>query len=217
MLEEAIDVIRELWSGDTVDHGGDFYEVENARLFDPPDDRSTDHRVGLRAEAVDLAAQIGDGYWGPLARPRAAAALRARRAAPDLGTRSSTLCWADDEASAQEDRARDVAQRGHPRSAVAGPADLDALRAGRRTRHRGGGHQVGAVRARGRTGRSSRCSKYIDAGYDHLYFHQIGPDQDGFFRFWTDTLQPALAVTSTRSARKAGSRQGGRSTAKKKS
>ena len=26
--------------------------------------------------------------------------------------------------------------------------------------------------------------QYLDAGYDHLYFHQIGPDQDGFFRFW---------------------------------
>jgi coenzyme F420-dependent glucose-6-phosphate dehydrogenase len=34
---------------------------------------------------------------------------------------------------------------------------------------------------------------YLDAGFDHLYFHQIGPDQDGFFRFWTDTLQSALA------------------------
>ena len=35
--------------------------------------------------------------------------------------------------------------------------------------------------------------KYLDAGYTHLYFHQIGPDQDGFFRFWSDELQPALA------------------------
>ena len=34
---------------------------------------------------------------------------------------------------------------------------------------------------------------YLDVGFDHLYFHQIGPDQDGFFGFWTDTLQPALA------------------------
>jgi coenzyme F420-dependent glucose-6-phosphate dehydrogenase len=33
---------------------------------------------------------------------------------------------------------------------------------------------------------------YLDAGYDHLYFHQIGPDQAGFLRFWTDELQPAL-------------------------
>jgi hypothetical protein len=34
---------------------------------------------------------------------------------------------------------------------------------------------------------------YLDAGYDHLYFHQIGPDQDGFLRFWSNELQPALA------------------------
>src|SRR5665811_2175260 len=27
----------------------------------------------------------------------------------------------------------------------------------------------------------------------YLYFHQIGPDQDGFFRFWNEQLQPALA------------------------
>jgi coenzyme F420-dependent glucose-6-phosphate dehydrogenase len=35
--------------------------------------------------------------------------------------------------------------------------------------------------------------QYLDAGYDHLYFHQIGPDRDGFLRFWTDELQTALA------------------------
>jgi hypothetical protein len=33
---------------------------------------------------------------------------------------------------------------------------------------------------------------YLDAGYDHLYFHQIGPDQEGFLRFWADELQPVL-------------------------
>src|SRR5688572_5949312 len=36
MLEEAVDIIRQLWTGDTVDYEGEFYEVENARLFDPP-------------------------------------------------------------------------------------------------------------------------------------------------------------------------------------
>jgi hypothetical protein len=33
---------------------------------------------------------------------------------------------------------------------------------------------------------------YVDAGYDHLYFHQIGPDQDGFFRYWESTLRDRL-------------------------
>jgi alkanesulfonate monooxygenase SsuD/methylene tetrahydromethanopterin reductase-like flavin-dependent oxidoreductase (luciferase family) len=33
---------------------------------------------------------------------------------------------------------------------------------------------------------------YRAAGYDHLYFHQIGPDQDAFFQAWESELQKAL-------------------------
>jgi hypothetical protein len=36
--------------------------------------------------------------------------------------------------------------------------------------------------------------QYADAGYDHLYFHQIGPDQDGFFRYWERELRDALVA-----------------------
>jgi hypothetical protein len=32
----------------------------------------------------------------------------------------------------------------------------------------------------------------VEVGYTHVYFHQIGPDQDGFFRFWKETLEPKL-------------------------
>jgi coenzyme F420-dependent glucose-6-phosphate dehydrogenase len=35
--------------------------------------------------------------------------------------------------------------------------------------------------------------QFVDAGYDHVYLHQIGPDQAGFFGFWERELQPALA------------------------
>lgn len=34
--------------------------------------------------------------------------------------------------------------------------------------------------------------EYERAGFDHLYFHQVGPDQEGFFRFWREELRPAL-------------------------
>ena len=36
MLEEAVDVIRDLWSGEPVSHRGEFYEVDNARLYTLP-------------------------------------------------------------------------------------------------------------------------------------------------------------------------------------
>ena len=28
-----------------------------------------------------------------------------------------------------------------------------------------------------------RIQEYIDAGYDHVYLHQVGPDQAGFIEF----------------------------------
>ena len=34
--------------------------------------------------------------------------------------------------------------------------------------------------------------EYVDAGCDHLYFHQIGDDQERFFRSWERELRSAL-------------------------
>jgi hypothetical protein len=31
---------------------------------------------------------------------------------------------------------------------------------------------------------------YVDAGYDHVYLHQVGPDQEGFLDFATRSLLP---------------------------
>ncbi len=40
--------------------------------------------------------------------------------------------------------------------------------------------------------------EYIDAGYDSVYIHQVGPDQEGFFDFWRTKLQPALEKRQSR-------------------
>ena len=34
--------------------------------------------------------------------------------------------------------------------------------------------------------------KFANAGYDHVYLHQIGPDQEGFMGFARDELLPKL-------------------------
>ena len=36
--------------------------------------------------------------------------------------------------------------------------------------------------------------EYLDAGFDHIYIHQIGRDQEGFFRFWREQLGPRLGA-----------------------
>ena len=34
--------------------------------------------------------------------------------------------------------------------------------------------------------------QYVDAGFDHVYVHQIGPDQEGFFRFYEREVLPKV-------------------------
>ena len=32
--------------------------------------------------------------------------------------------------------------------------------------------------------------EYVDAGFDHVYVHQAGPDQEGFFQFYEREVLP---------------------------
>jgi G6PDH family F420-dependent oxidoreductase len=191
MLEEAVDVIRALWSGETVDHRGDFYEVENARLFDPPAEAPPVIVSGFGPKAVELAARIGDGYWGH-SPERELLDRYADEGGGGPRYAQLNLCWAEDEAAA-----RHTAYEIWPNAGVTGQLvqDLPTW-----THFEEATNMVSEEDATGSvacgpdpTPLIKSVQTYLDAGYDHLYFHQIGPDQEGFFRFWTQELQPALA------------------------
>ena len=79
MLEEAVAIIRELLTGETVEHRGEHYEVDNARLFDAPPADVPIIVSGFGAEAAALAGRIGDGYWGNAPDRDLLAHVRARR------------------------------------------------------------------------------------------------------------------------------------------
>ena len=63
MLEEAVEVINKLWSGELVSHHGDHYTVENARLFTLPEDRPPICVSAYGERAAKGAAAFGDGFW----------------------------------------------------------------------------------------------------------------------------------------------------------
>ena len=35
---------------------------------------------------------------------------------------------------------------------------------------------------------------YLDAGFDEVYINQVGPDQEGFFRFYESELRQRLGA-----------------------
>jgi G6PDH family F420-dependent oxidoreductase len=62
MLEEAVDVIRQLWTGEVVNHHGRFYTVEHARLYTLPATPPKIFVSGYGPASTKLAARIGDGF-----------------------------------------------------------------------------------------------------------------------------------------------------------
>ena len=63
MLEEAVEVMRRLWTEDGfVTHRGRYYTVDNARLYTRPAEPPQVYVSGFGPVSTRLAARIGDGY-----------------------------------------------------------------------------------------------------------------------------------------------------------
>ena len=40
--------------------------------------------------------------------------------------------------------------------------------------------------------------EFVSAGYDHVYVHQVGPDQEGFLRFYEREILPHYSRAAAR-------------------
>ena len=190
MLEEAVEVIRLLWQGGVQSHEGKHYRVENARLYTLPEAPPPIVVAAAGPKAVDLAARIGDGFWGVAPQ---AELLEQFEQAGGTGPRYGqvTVCWAAD-----EEEAKKTAYEIWPNAGISGelaqelptpthfeqaakmvtPDDLaESLPLGPDPEK-----HLASIRA------------YLDAGYDHVYVHQIGRDQEGFFEFYRREVLPKL-------------------------
>ena len=86
MLEEAVDVIRALWTGNMTSHHGRYYAVENARIYTLPDPLPPIHRRRQRRAHGDARREDRRRLHRHGARARASSTRTARRAATDLAT-----------------------------------------------------------------------------------------------------------------------------------
>jgi coenzyme F420-dependent glucose-6-phosphate dehydrogenase len=190
MLDEAVEVMRKLFTGETVDHDGRFYRVENARLFDPPEVPLPIIVSGFGPVATELAGRIGDGYWS---HGTNAEGVETYHRAGGKGPRYAQLnvCLGDDEA-----KCRETVHRVWPNGAVPGQLSQDLAT----WTHF---EQVAALVSEDDATANVVCGsdldavtetarQFIDAGYDRIHLHQIGPDQDAFFDRWERGLRDCL-------------------------
>ncbi len=60
-LEEAIAVMRKLWTGDLVSHKGKYYRLRKAKLYTPPKEKIPIFVGASGPKAAELAGRVGDG------------------------------------------------------------------------------------------------------------------------------------------------------------
>ncbi|ELY78321.1 TIGR03557 family F420-dependent LLM class oxidoreductase [Natrinema pallidum] len=191
MLDEALNVMRSLWTGETTSHHGEHYTVENARLYTCPDEQPTTIGSAFGPQTADWVAKNADGLWcsGPKSEP-----VKAYEDAGGDGPKYTQLhgCYADSEAEAIEtileqwpngslpgELGQELPTPAHFEQAAALVEKEDIAAAGTTTEPTAEAHIDSLERA-------------IDAGYDHVYFHQIGPEQEQALAFYEDEVLPSF-------------------------
>lgn len=191
ILEEAVGVIRELWSGGMHSHDGEHYTVENARLFTLPEDPPA---IAVAAGGTDTAAfagQVGDALVSTAPKDEIVETFEdaADENAPRYG--QATVCWAE-----TEEQARETVHEWWPNSALPGelgqelPTPTHFEQATELVTEEDAVEHVPCGPDPDR--HVETIETFVDAGFDHVYVHQVGPDQEEFLRFYEEEVLPSF-------------------------
>jgi coenzyme F420-dependent glucose-6-phosphate dehydrogenase len=180
MLEEAIEVIRLLWQGGSQTHRGKHYRVENARVYTLPDEPPPIAVAASGSNAAELAARAGDALISTTPDEEL---VQAYRSAGGSGPRYGqlTVCWARDEREAVQ-----TALEWWPNAALKGELSQE-LPLPRHFEQAAENVDEEAIAEAIVCGPDvdrwlEQITAFEDAGFDHVYLHQVGPDQEGFFQ-----------------------------------
>lgn len=190
MLEEAIEVMRMLWTGDQITWQGKHYTVDRARIYTLPEGAIEVPVSAFGPKATELAARVADGFVTTSPDDKLLGMYR------DAGGKGPSMagvkvCWAPTEEEGVE-----TAHRLWRTSSVSGelsqelpaPAHFE---------------QAAELVTREKVAESVPCGPdperhvevirpYLEAGFDELYVSQMGDRQAEFLEFWDKEVVPRL-------------------------
>ena len=191
MLEEAVAVMRLLWQGGEQTHRGKHYTVDHARVYTLPDKEIEIYVAAAQPKAAELAGRIGDGF---ISTSPDAGVVKSFDNAGGNGKQKLGMMHCAYDADEKKGLARatklwpNLALQGPLGQELARPADFEAS---------------AAMVDEEDVAKSTPCGpdpepflkligQYADAGFTHVYMHQIGDNQDEFAQFAAKELMPKL-------------------------
>ena len=192
MLSEAVAIMRMLWTGETQSYWGRFFTVEDARIFTLPE---VPPEIMVAASGPKMAAtagHIGDGLvsTAPDKETITSFTENGGEGKPRIG--QLTVCYAP-----SEQEAKRTVHHIWPNGGLTGELSTEL----RTVTHF---EQATKMVTEETATKDVPCGpdpevhiaairKYVEAGFDHVYIHQIGPDQEGFLRFYAREVLPDVA------------------------
>jgi G6PDH family F420-dependent oxidoreductase len=190
MLEEAVALIRELWSGDVVTSEGKHYRVDHARIYNLPETPPDIYVSGFGPKATELAARIGDGYINTApddellsvfkdksgGKPAQAGAKVAYAPTAEEGWKHAHRLWPN--AGLPGEMAQVLPTPEHFQQASE-LVTLDAVK-------------DSVVAGNDPAPHVEQIQQYADAGYDELYIANMGPHYADMIAFYGEKVLPEV-------------------------
>ncbi|OIB55832.1 TIGR03557 family F420-dependent LLM class oxidoreductase [Natrialba sp. SSL1] len=191
MLREAVDLIRTLWEGETTSYRGEYYTVENARLYTLPDELPPIPIAADGPKTARTAGEIGDGLVAVAPDEELVEAFEDGGGEDKPRYAEVDVCYAEDEQEAIE-----TAHEIWPQAALPGellwelatPAHFQQA-----TEAVSEGDIADlVVCGPDPDAHIETIQEYVDAGFDHIAIHQIGSNQADFIEFYEEEVIPEI-------------------------
>ena len=181
MLGEAIDVIRALFGGKYETYRGRYYTVEQARLYDVPDEPPPLIVAAAASEAAKVAAEKGDGYMNTFPDEDVVRIYR------DAGGREPLYGKITGAYAADVETARRIGKERAPNSPMGGsltqdlalPRDFESVAELVREDDVAGSLVLGPDESAWR----EQLDAYERAGFTHVCLHNVAQEQREFIAF----------------------------------
>jgi len=191
MLEEACEVTKKLWSGESVSHHGKHYTVENAKLFTLPEDPPPLCVSAYGERAAKSAAEIGEGFW-------AVGPQETIDTWTDHGGDGPRFCQLQGVVADSEDEAVATAYEQWPNAAL--PGEMSAIlptpahfEQATEMVEKEDIEESSLITDPDPQAHIDSIEAAIDAGYDHVHIHQIGDDQQALFDLYRAEVLPSFS------------------------
>jgi coenzyme F420-dependent glucose-6-phosphate dehydrogenase len=191
MLEEAVEVIRKLWEGGYQYHRGRHYRVEKARLYTVPDEPPAIAIAAGGPQAAELAGRLDADLITTSPDKELVESFEDAGGKGKKKYGQLTVCWAE-----SEEAAKKTAYEIWPNAAIPLTAELPTPEEYGTVAEKlvtpddvAEGMALGPDPDR----HLEAIKEFADAGFTHVYVHQIGPDQEGFFRFYEREILPKVS------------------------